>query len=714
MTGDVDYCAEVLVDLPSRIEDRPLTYRVPPALRSRVAVGVRARVPLGPRTVSGFVLAVHPCTETMTTRVLREILDVPDPTPLFSDALLALARWVTEETLSTLLDAVRCLVAPEVRSGPPVVRPQLATLNHGGRPPGRAGQRQERILALLQASPHGVSASDLARLGGRAALRRLVARGIVRLASPPEESAPRPFGRPRAPQDTSAGTSAGASGTLPTLLWGDAEARVRWMIQAAAAEVRRGSQVLITVPEIARAPGLVGRLRETCGAVVAAYHSDLPPAAHRTMWWRIHAGDTGVVVGTRSALFAPFPRLGLIVVDDEQDSSYKADAAPRYHGRDVAVYRGRTEGIPVVLGSAAPSLETYAEVASGRVRCVRLAPSRAERVAVVDMKAGGRAGRGSLLSPPLVDAIRRHLRGGGRVALFVNRLGYARVLLCQECGHAVRCPRCELSMPYDKETGTIQCRVCGQAAPAPEVCPRCGGIALRGVGAGTRRVEEILRRLFPAVRVVRVDRESAPAWDVFEREVASGRIRLVVGTQLLLRASEIRPSLVGVVDADGPLYLPDFRAVERTFQQLRAFLALAAAPPGPEAIVQTRVPEHPVFAALRTGEDVRVYESELRVRRELDYPPYAHLARVIASSQDPESAHRLAARAAEIARGCGVDVLGPAPDARFRGRPPFRVECLFRSTARAAVREAARRALDGAVPSRGSRLIVDIDPQEMH
>jgi len=712
VTGDVDYCAEVLVDLPSRIEDRPLTYRVPPPLRSRVAVGVRARVPLGPRTVSGFVLAVHPCAGS-TTRALRDILDVLDPTPLFSDALLALARWVTEETLSTLLDAVRCLVAPEVRTASPAVQPQIATLNQGGRTHVWAGQRQERILAALRASPQGVPASDLAHLGGRAALRRLIARGVVRVAPPSavaQDPAPRPFTHAR----THSETSAGASGAQPTLLWGDAEARMRWMIQAAAAGVRRGTQVLITVPEIARAPGLIGRLRAACGEVVAAYHSDLPPAKHRTIWWRIHAGDAGVVVGTRSALFAPFPQLGLIVVDDEQDSSYKADAAPRYHGRDVATHRGRMEGIPVVLGSAAPSLETYAEVASGRVRCVRLAPTRGEHVVVVDMRAEGQAGRRGLLSPPLVDAIRRHLREGGRAALFVNRLGYARVLLCQECGHAVRCPRCDLSMPFDKETGTIQCRVCGHSAPAPGVCPRCGGIALRWVGAGTRRVEEVLRRLFPAVRTARVDRESTPAWDVFAREAASGRIRLVVGTQLLLRATEFRPSLVGVVDADGPLYHPDFRAVERTFQQLRAFLALAAASPGPEAVVQTRVPEHPVLAALRTGDDVQVYESELKVRRALEYPPYAYLARVIASSQDLESAHRLAARAAEIARGCGVDVLGPAPHPRFRGRPPFRVECLFRSAERAAVREAARGALDGAVPARGSRLIVDIDPQEMH
>lgn len=711
MTGDAEYCAEVLVDLPSRIEDRPLTYRVPPALCARVGVGVQVVVPLGPRTAPGFILSVHPCPGSMPHR-LREILDIPDPAPLFSDSLLALARRVAEGTVSTLLDAVRCLVPPEVRRGPstPGGRAQIATLGRRERLSGRPGRRQEQIIAALAVAPRGIPVADLARLAGRSALRRLVARGVVcvedRRSDPGNPAAPA-LSWERTPREPDAIAQ-------PTLLWGDGEARIQWIVQAATTEVRRGRQVLITVPEITRAPALIARLQAAGEEAVVTYHSDLPPSQHRTTWRRIHAGDAGVVVGTRSALFAPLHRLGLIIVDDEQDPSYKAGAAPRYHGREVAMDRGGIEGIPVVFGSAAPSLETYAGVASGRVRCVRLPPTRSEQVRVVDMRAERRAGRLGLLSRPLVEAIRRHLRTGGRAALFVNRLGYARVLLCQECGHVVRCPRCDISMSYDGETRTILCRVCGHAAPAPEVCPLCRGIALRWVGAGTRRIEEILRRLFPAARTARVDREAAPVWDTLARDAAAGRIRVVVGTQLLLRARELCPSLVGIVDADAPLHLPDFRAAERAFQQFRAVLALSAAPPGPEAVVQTRVPDHPVLTALRTGEDGRVYESELKIRKEFGYPPYTHLARVIASSRDRMSARSLAARAAEIARGCGVEVLGPAPDLPSRGHPPFRVECLLRSASPAAVRDAARSALEGAPPARGSRLVVDIDPQEMH
>jgi primosomal protein N' (replication factor Y) len=421
-----------------------------------------------------------------------------------------------------------------------------------------------------------------------------------------------------------------------------------------------------------------------------------------------------VVVGARSALFAPFDRLGLIMVDEEQDPSLASDASPRYHGREVARERARREGARVVFGSPAPSLESYAAVLSGELVCLRLPPAHpTARVTVVDMRTAHTRGRPGILSPVLVEAVQRHLRAGGRVALFVNRTGYARILLCHECGHAVRCPRCDVSMSFDKETGTIQCRVCGDTVRAPEVCPRCKGVALRWVGPGTKRVEEVVRRLFPHLGVARVDRETAPTFAAVADEFASGRLRLVVGTQLLLRARQLRPSLVGVIDADHPLHLPDFRAAERTFQQLCAVASLAQVPPDPEAVVQTRVPDHPALAALRTRQDERFYDSELAVRREFGFPPYTSLARLIASGDDRRAVQALAQRASETARERGVEVLGPAPALGGRGRGQFQVQCLLRSPQREAVRAAARDALARLPRGRSARLTVEIDPQEI-
>lgn len=651
MTTDSKDCAEVLLDLPTRIAHGTLTYRIPEVFRGVVGIGVRTLVPLGPRTARGYVMEVHPCAQS-TDHQIREILEVPDPEPLFSPSLASLARWMADETLSTLREAVRCLIPPEIA--------------------------RSRARKRVDAAPR----------------------------SPAIRSIPVAEGAEGRPALGSAGDD------RPALVWGDAGARLGWIAEAAQAAVQRGGQVLVVVPEIAHTPALVDRFRAALGDRVAAYHSELPARQRRALWQRIRAGEVDVVVGARSALFAPLSRLRLIVVDDEQDPSLKADSSPRYHGRDVALHRAMEEQARVVLSTPAPSLESYAAALSGCLTCLRLPPvDPVPRVTVVDMRAGRPRGRSGTLSPLLVDAIRRHLRAGGSVALFVNRVGYARVLLCQECGYAVRCRRCDVSMPYDRESGTIRCRVCGDARPAPEVCPRCKGVALRWVGPGTKRVEEVARRLFPALRIARVDRETAPAFPVVAQAFTLGRIRLVVGTQLLLRARQIRPSLIGVVDADHSLHLPDFRAAERAFHLMRAVVSLAGPAPGPEAVVQTRVPDHPALVAIRTGEDERFYQSELAVRREFGYPPYASLARIVASSADRAAAYGLAERVAEVARACGVDVLGPAPSIGPGKRVHAHV--FLRSPERAAVRNAAQEVLVQASRGRRDRLTVEIDPQEI-
>jgi primosomal protein N' (replication factor Y) len=651
VTTDSKDCAEVLLDLPTRIANSTLTYRIPEVFRGVVGIGVRTLVPLGPGTAQGYVIEVHPCAQS-TDHQIREILEVSDPEPLFSPSLASLARWMANETLSTLREAVRCLIPPEIA--------------------------RRRVRKRVDVAAHSPAFRSI-----------LVADG---------------------PEDRPALGIAGDD--RPTLVWGDAGARLAWIAKAAQTVVQRGGQVLVVVPEIAHTPALVDRLRAALGDRVAAYHSGLPTRQRRALWQQIRAGEVDVVVGARSALFAPLNRLCLIVVDEEQDPSLKADSAPRYHGRDVALHRATQERVRVVLSTPTPSLETYAATLSGRLTCLRLPPvDPAPAVTVVDMRTGRSPGRSGTLSLLLVDAIRRHLRAGGSVALFVNRVGYARVLLCQECGHAVRCRRCDVTMPYDRERGTIHCRVCGDARPAPEVCPRCKGVALRWVGPGTKRVEEVARRLFPALRIARVDRETASSFASVAQAFTLGRVRLVVGTQLLLRARQIRPSLIGVVDADHPLHLPDFRAAERAFHLMRAVVSLAGPAPGPEAVVQTRVPDHPALVAIRTGEDERLYQSELAVRREFGYPPYASLARIVASSPDRAVAYGLAEQVAKVARACGVDVLGPAPSIGAGKRVQAHV--LLRSPEPAAVRNAAHEALVQASRGRRDRLTVEIDPQEI-
>ena len=332
---------------------------------------------------------------------------------------------------------------------------------------------------------------------------------------------------------------------------------------------------------------------------------------------------------------------------------------------------------------------------------------------LADLREERARGRHGLLTAPLVAAIRRHLRAGGRVVLFVNRAGYSRALLCEECGSVVRCPRCDAAMPYDRERRTVSCRICGEMSPAPGTCPRCRGVRLRGVGPGTERVEQVVRRVFPAVRIARLDRETAGEFDRIAREFATGRLRLIVGTQMLLRAGELQPTLVGVLDADFPLHLPDFRGVERMLQRLRSVAAMAAGGPRPEVVLQTRVPDHPAVRALATGDDEALYRHELETRRELGFPPFTTLARVVAAAPARERAARLAARIAQSARALGVEVLGPAPAQDRPGHAAFRWQCLLRAADPVTVRAAARAAL-AVSAEKTSRITVEMDPQEFH
>ncbi len=705
MSAAVTACAEVLLDLPARSIDRRLTYRIPPSLEAALRIGSRVVVPLGPRTARGFVIAVMP-SEPHPDLALREVLSAVDRHPLFSAKMLNLARWIAEHTVSTLLEAVHCLAPAEVfrRRAPQRFRRPVVALGEG-RLGGRTGPQQARILEALRARGE-VPMDDLLREGGRAALRRLVAQGAVLVKEPPPGTRldDPPSSKP-SPSERSAGDE------TPTLVWGDAGARRAWILAQARAAVDGGGQVLIVVPEIVLVSTFMRSLAPAFGNAVAPFHSAMTARERQAVWERCASQDVRVVVGTRSALFVPLHDVRLIVVEDEHDPAYQADSAPRYHARDVARRRAALDGARIVLGSLAPSVETYAEVAAGHMACVRL-PAAAPRaqVVLVDLREERARGSRGLLTPPLVAAIRRHLRAAGRVVLFVDRTGYTRALLCEECGSVVRCPRCDAAMPYDRERRTVSCRICGQTNPAPGTCPRCGGVRLRGIGPGTERVEEVVRRLFPSLRIARLDRETADEFGRIAHEFAAGRVRLVVGTQMLLRAGELRPTLVGVLDADFALHLPDFRGAERTLQRLRAVAAMAGGP-RPEAMFQTRMPDHPAVRALATDDDDAVYRRELETRRELGFPPYTTLARVIAAGATREAAVGLASKLAESSRALGVEVLGPAPVYDRSGRAAFRYQSLLRAANPAAVRAAARAAL-AMTAGKGGRITVEMDPQE--
>ncbi len=488
-------------------------------------------------------------------------------------------------------------------------------------------------------------------------------------------------------------------------------------LRCAAQVLANGGQVLVLVPEIVLAPQTVARFLGRFGDRVAVLHSQLGAGERFDTWRRLQAGAYQVVVGTRSAAFAPLPRLALVVVDEEHETAYKQPHAPRYHAREVAIERARRVGAPVVLGSATPSSESLWQVRCGRWEGLQLTQRAGGRplpeVRVVDMR---REPARALFSRALREALRAHLDRRDQVLLYVNRRGYAACLVCRECGHLPRCPRCAVTLTFHLADRTLRCHYCGRAVRAPASCPGCGGVELRTYGPGTQRVEEAVRQLFPQATVARADRDTlsrkgAPARLV--DALRSGEVQVLVGTQVVAKGLDLpQVGLVGVVAADVALGLPDFRAAERTLQQLVQVAGRAGRGDRPgQVVVQTYQPGHPALQAAATHDVLGFYEAEWEERRRLAYPPFSSLVHVVVAS-------RTELDAAEAARGLsrrveGVEVLGPsaAPLSPLRGW--YRWRLLVRGTDGEVVREAVRGALEGWRRPPGVRVVVDVDPLEM-
>lgn len=486
-------------------------------------------------------------------------------------------------------------------------------------------------------------------------------------------------------------------------------------LRCAAEAVAGGGQVLVLVPEVVLAPQTVAHFLGRFGSRVAVLHSHLSPGERFDTWRRLRAEEFDVVVGTRSAAFAPLPRLRLVVVDEEHEASYKQPNVPRYHAREVAVERARRARAPVLLASATPSAESLWWARCGRWEYLRLARRVRDRplpeVTVVDLRAHGR----SLFAPPLLEALRAHLDQGDQVLLYVNRRGYAACLVCRECGYVPRCRRCAVSLTFHLATRTLRCHYCGRVLRALSTCPGCGGVELRPYGPGTQRVEEAVRSLFPGVAVARADRDALSHRGAHARLVEAlrrGEVQVLVGTQVVAKGLDLpQVGLVGVVAADVALSLPDFRAGERTLQQLVQVAGRAGRGDRPgRVLVQTYQPDHPAIRAAASHDVLGFYEREWEDRRRLGYPPFAELVHVVVSSRGE-------ARAAEASRQLaqrvqGVEVLGPSPAPLNPLRGWFRWRFLVRGQDGVA-REAVRQALEGWRRPPDVRVAVDVDPVDM-
>ena len=800
--------AFVDVAFPAGIE-APLTYRVPEAWRVAALPGTRVLAPLGPRTVTGYVVGLRGSAPVAT---VKEITEVLDPEPLLDRHLLALTRWVSEYYLCPWGEVIRTALPPGIDAltrrlisvtsagraaleGPaplrtaerdlllfatdresvslstirrrpeaprviphllrrgliairaevsgPRVRPRLCEfcqLAPGVLPDTTAvaarAKKQRAILDALAKTPEGLPRPEAAQ-GNSAALAALIRRGLVVLRSvevsrDPFRFAVEPADAPRvlAPAQAEALACIGealAAGKFQALLLhgvtGSGKTEV--YLQAIAHALSEGRQALVLVPEIALTPLAVQRFLARFGSKVAVLHSGLQPGERFDAWRRIRQGGAEIVVGARSAVFAPLPRLGILVVDEEHDPSYEQDESPRYHGRDVAVMRAKLLDAPVILGSATPSFESYERAQTGRYRLLRL-PERSEAralpsVEIVDLRRVDGGDR--LLSPPLCAAIVERLRTGEQTLLFLNRRGFSTLLLCEDCGATLGCPHCSISLTYHAARGRLRCHTCDFERRPPEQCPACNGERMRYLGVGTQQLEAAVRQRFPAARVDRLDRDTAGGWRAIEAtlgRLTKGETDILVGTQMIGKGHDIPGvTLVGVISADMALNLPDFRAGERAFAIFTQVVGRAGRGTRPGvALIQTFNPTHYILQAVQRQDFEALWAAEGPLRRERGLPPFSRAVLAIVSSPVEQAAEGAALELARRLTASGLParaLSGPAPAPLYRLRSRYRWHLLVHEQGnrlRARIAEAARQVRRSAF-GRGTRVELDVDPASL-
>jgi primosomal protein N' (replication factor Y) (superfamily II helicase) len=494
------------------------------------------------------------------------------------------------------------------------------------------------------------------------------------------------------------------------------------------AALSRAKTALVLVPEIALTLWLGRLVRARFGETVAVLHSGLPDVERAREWWRVRRGEARVVVGTRSAVFAPLENLGLIIVDEEQETSYKQEETPRYHGRDTAVYRAQLEGAVALLGSATPSLETYHNASAGKYHLLELTARVANRplaeVRIVDLREEfRRAHKAAPVSESLRAAIALRLEEKTQAMVLINRRGYSWSSLCRSCGAFVQCENCSIALTYHKSRHRLECHYCGYTIRPPKQCPKCRAEYMYFVGDGAERVEEYLREHFPKARIARLDRDTVRTKREYQQVLgafAGGEVDVLVGTQMVAKGHDFqRVTLVGVVAADLALGRPDFRAAERTFQLLTQVAGRAGRGDlAGEVLVETHYPEHYAIQLAARQDYVSFYEKEAHFRRMLHYPPFTALASILVRDRKIENAIRWSRALAEYFspfEGRGVKVLGPAAAPLARLRKEYRYQFLLKSPRRSALSQALTGTLDFCakkqIPETG--VIVDVDPASL-
>jgi primosomal protein N' (replication factor Y) len=655
-------------------------------------------------------------------------------------------KWIAREDVSAARDAARMVKVAVLLSGEPGVPARQDSPSEGEAPSRQpAGRRryaalndnQRTLIETLAAAGGRVAVDDLHGLDiPRTTLGTLVKRGMVELVDEPQAFSvskikPRPspfeFEFSPAQKEALAQIREGVSSRKFTgmLLHGVTGSGKTAVYLAGMRDVlEQGRSSILLVPEIGLTPAVAADLLQVFGDEVAILHSGLSDDERAEQWHRIKRGDARVVVGTRSAVFAPVSDPALIIVDEEQDSSYKQEESPRYHARDVAVMRAKMAGAMVVLGSATPSLESYYNAKKHRYALVEL-PDRVEQrplpeVEILDMRQEFQeTGHEQVVSRKLAAEVRERLEKKEQVMVLLNRRGYAPVALCRACGQALQCKNCAVSMTHHKREHKMECHYCGFISPVPKRCAECGSEYVYFVGTGSEKLEELLHGLFPQARIGRLDRDTVHGREDFERvlnALSEGELDMLVGTQMIAKGHDVHGvTLVGVVGADTALGLPDFRAAERTFQLLTQVAGRAGRGQSlGKVVLQTYFPDHYAVQFAARHDFAGFYDKELQFRSWMHYPPYSAIANVVIRSEKLDEALAWSGelgRWFEKTRHEGIRVLGPAAAPILRLKRDYRYHFILKSASREKMNTLLRAMLAeaGARKIPRTQVIVDVD-----
>lgn len=707
--------------------DQTYSYRVPEG--AVLAAGDIVAVPLGARTVMGVVWAENATPEPRIHNRIKDVSEKLDYPPLQAE-LRTFVDWVAGYTLSPRGMVMRMTLRMGDELGPERVRLGVRLI---GKPPERLTPARRRVIALLSdgflrvkseaAQEAGVSGSVIDGLVDEGTLEIVPMPKEAPAPAPDPDFAPPDFSPEQGPAVAAMRMLAGSDSFAVALLDGvTGSGKTEVYFEAVAETLRRGRQVLILMPEIALTGQFLDRFAARFGVRPHEWHSQLTPRRRARNWKAVADGTAHVVIGARSALFLPYANLGLIVIDEEHDQSYKQDEGTHYHARDMAVVRANIAKIPLVLSSATPSVETEVNARRGRYQRIPL-PSRfggqhLPHIEPIDLRREGPP-RGRFISPPLAEAVGRAIESRQQSLLFLNRRGYAPLTLCRACGHRFACTVCDAWLVDHRFRQRLVCHHCGFSMHRPHQCPQCAAEeSLAAIGPGVERLQEEAAALFPAARTMVLSSDLMTSIDVMRselNEIAEGRVDVIIGTQLVAKGHHFpRLNLVGVIDADLGLGNGDPRAAERTFQLLNQVIGRAGREQGHGiGYLQTHQPEHPVMKALVACDREAFYATEIESRERTGYPPFGRLASMIVSAGDRPTAESFARRLAAIAPfDEAVKVLGPAeaPLAVVRGRYRFRL--LVKSARGYDLSGYLRDWLGQAPKTTGNlKLEVDVDPQ---